>query len=113
MTFVRMMAYLKDSELVFRLSRNCQYTDIVVEEPEKFLEILRNKCILTTFHDEYQVFKALGKGGFAHVYLAKKDDQLFAIKAFNKLYVKGCSNGKESLENEIKIMRKLKSDYIV
>lgn len=47
------------------------------------------KLIQTTFHEEYDVRKMIGKGSFAKVYLAikKETGEEYAIKAFNKEYV--------------------------
>lgn len=52
--------------------------------------------------------KKIGKGNFASVYLATRiEDQLkFAIKAFSKEATYSEANGKESLVNEIQLMRR-------
>ena len=81
-----MTTYQMEEQIVFRLVRNSLYTDFIIEEAQKLKEILASKCIFTTFHDDFQVESAIGKGGFAHVYLAKKNStgHIYAVKAFNK-----------------------------
>jgi serine/threonine protein kinase len=53
--------------------------------------------------------KELGRGNFASVYLVSSnlDGKQYAIKAFSKEATYSEENGKESLINEITIMRKL------
>ena len=55
----------------------------------------------------FKVFKKIGKGNFASVYLAERveDGQQMAIKAFSKSVAYAEENGKEGLINEIKLMR--------
>ena len=57
----------------------------------------------------------IGKGSFAKVYLATKKSTgvNYAIKAFNKEFMTEQFKGKESLENEIKVMRRLNQDNLV
>lgn len=57
----------------------------------------------------------IGKGSFARVYLVenKQTQEKFAVKAFSKEYLLSQSKGKESLVNEIKIMRDLNHEYIM
>ena len=56
----------------------------------------------------FKPIKKIGKGNFASVYLAIRleDDQKFAIKAFSKEATYSEEKGKESLVNEIELMRK-------
>ena len=51
----------------------------------------------------------IGKGSFAKVYLATKKSTgiNYAVKAFNKEFMLEQFKGRESLENEIKVMRRL------
>jgi len=51
----------------------------------------------------------MGKGSFARVYLVERieDNKMFACKAFLKEAIYNKVNGKESLINEIEIMKKL------
>lgn len=57
----------------------------------------------------------IGKGSFAKVYLAtKKENKLnYAIKAFNKEFMLTQHKGRESLINEITIMRTLNHDNLI
>lgn len=50
---------------------------------------MNNKCLQSTFHEEFGVTKMIGKGSFAKVYLATKKStaQNYAIKAFNKEFM--------------------------
>lgn len=61
------------------------------------------------------VTKMIGKGSFAKVYLAtKKENNLqYAIKAFNKEFMLAQHKGKESLINEIVVMRALHNDHLI
>lgn len=47
---------------------------------------LKHQCVLTTFNNDYQAIKLMGKGNFARVYYArsKLDGGEFAVKAFEK-----------------------------
>ncbi|EGR29198.1 protein kinase domain protein [Ichthyophthirius multifiliis] len=57
----------------------------------------------------------IGKGSFAKVYMATKKSQniQYAIKAFNKVFMASQHKGKQSLINEISIMRQLDSDHLI
>ncbi|CAD8192997.1 unnamed protein product [Paramecium octaurelia] len=67
------------------------------------------------FHHLFKVFKRIGKGNFASVYLAERveDGQQMAIKAFSKSVAYAEENGKEGLMNEIKLMRQLDHPNII
>ncbi|CAD8211501.1 unnamed protein product [Paramecium octaurelia] len=67
------------------------------------------------FHHLFKVFKKIGKGNFASVYLAERveDGQQMAIKAFSKGVAYAEENGKEGLMNEIKLMRQLDHPNII
>ncbi|CAD8182538.1 unnamed protein product [Paramecium octaurelia] len=103
-----------DQEYI-RLQRNGQYVDIVLENCEQLKKVLINKCILTTFHTDFQVLKMIGKGSFANVYLANRQSNgvQYAVKAFSKLYIHGQFRGREGLENEIRVMRRLNQENIL
>jgi serine/threonine protein kinase len=60
------------------------------------------------FHELFKPIKKIGKGNFASVYLAIRleDDKKFAIKAFSKEATYAEDKGKESLVNEIELMRR-------
>lgn len=57
----------------------------------------------------------IGKGSFAKVYLATKhkDKKSYAIKAFNKDFMKQQPKGKEALVNEMQVMRELNCEYLL
>jgi calcium-dependent protein kinase len=67
------------------------------------------------FHELFKGVKKIGKGNFASVYLTQRisDSKYFAVKAFQKETTFKPTNGKEGLENEIKILRKLNHPNIV
>ena len=60
------------------------------------------------FHEIFKPIKKIGKGNFASVYLVYKheDGHKYAVKAFSKEATYGEDKGKESLVNEIEVMRK-------
>jgi serine/threonine protein kinase len=60
------------------------------------------------FHELFKPIKKIGKGNFASVYLAIRleDEKKFAIKAFSKEATYAEDKGKESLVNEIELMRR-------
>lgn len=57
----------------------------------------------------------IGKGSFARVYLVEDKETLqkFAVKAFSKEYLLSQAKGKESLINEIDIMKNMEHKYIM
>jgi serine/threonine protein kinase len=61
------------------------------------------------FHKNYKAIKKIGKGAFASVYLVESysDGQKYAAKMFSKKMVYSEDNGKESLDLEIEVMKKL------
>lgn len=71
--------------------------------------------IQSDFHDKFNAIKMIGKGSFARVYLVenKKTNQKFAVKAFSKEYLLSQPKGKESLINEIEIMKKIQNENIM
>ncbi|CAD8188252.1 unnamed protein product [Paramecium octaurelia] len=113
---VVIMSFFKtDYGMAIRLQKNGQYIDILTSDPNVLKQLLQYKCLQTTFHDEFSVSKMIGKGSFAKVYLAAKKSTgvQFAIKAFNKEFMLEQSRGKESLENEIRVMRRLNQENLV
>ena len=98
-----------DNKEVIRLQRNGQYVDILFEDFEQLKKIFSAKCILTTFHTDFNVQKLIGKGSFANVYLAIRNTNgvQYAVKAFSKLFINAQFRGREGLENEIRVMRRL------
>lgn len=65
------------------------------------------------FHEMFKPLKKLGKGNFASVYEVERvtDHAKFAVKAFSKQSCFNGKNGKESLINELTIMRELSQDW--
>jgi len=63
----------------------------------------------------FKAKKKIGKGAFATVYLAERlrDHRLVAVKAFSKEKQYAGDKGRESLENEIKLMRRLSHSNIM
>ena len=59
------------------------------------------------FHEMFKPIRKLGKGNFASVYEAERltDGKKFAVKAFCKKNSYSAKNGKESLINELQILR--------
>ena len=61
------------------------------------------------FHQFFKPIRKLGKGNFASVYEVERltDRQRFAVKAFSKQGLYNAKNGKQSLINELSVMRSL------
>ncbi|KRX11222.1 Protein kinase-like domain [Pseudocohnilembus persalinus] len=102
----------------FKFSKNQRGIDIFTPDDNLYKDwkkVLNYRTIQTTFHDEFMVTKMIGKGSFAKVYLAtKKENNLqYAIKAFNKEFMLAQHKGKESLINEIVVMRALHNDHLI
>ncbi|CAD8165320.1 unnamed protein product [Paramecium pentaurelia] len=76
---------------------------------------LRSRINQYKFHQYFRVFKKIGKGNFATVYFTEKieDGQQFAVKAFSKQVAYNEENGKESIINEIQIMRELNNQHLM
>lgn len=57
----------------------------------------------------FKPLRKLGKGNFASVYEVERltDGRRFAVKAFSKQVCFNTENGKESLVNELHVMRQL------
>ncbi|KRW99265.1 Protein kinase-like domain [Pseudocohnilembus persalinus] len=60
----------------------------------------------------YQFLSVLGKGSFGEVYKASKQNSIYAIKLIEKELVKR-KKLEQYVDNEIKIMKELNSQYIV
>ncbi|CAD8048082.1 unnamed protein product [Paramecium primaurelia] len=78
-----------------------------VSDLEQLRQFLGKKMNQTGFHQYFKVYKKIGKGSFASVYLAQRieDGTRMAVKAFCKNAVYKEENGKDGLINEIQIMR--------
>jgi len=61
--------------------------------------------------DDYIIIKKIGSGSFATVYLAQKDQQLYALKVINKTEITAVYEQK--LNNEIHILKKIDHPNIV
>jgi serine/threonine protein kinase len=55
------------------------------------------------------------KFSYFKVYLIERnsDKEKFAVKAFSKEYLKSQTNGKESIINEIQIMKSISHPYVI
>ncbi|CAK80477.1 unnamed protein product (macronuclear) [Paramecium tetraurelia] len=116
-TTIVMMNLIKHDQHgnIIRLSRNGKYIDFKFEDYDALKNLLNHRCLQSTFHDEFGVAKMIGKGSFAKVYLATKKSTgiNYAVKAFNKEFMLEQFKGRESLENEIKVMRRLNQENLV
>ncbi len=65
------------------------------------------RAIKTSFHEDFMIQKQIGKGTYAKVFLAtKKQNKIdYAVKVYGKDYIANLSHGRESLRNEIEILR--------
>lgn len=59
------------------------------------------------FHNQFKAVRKLGKGNFASVYEVShlETGKRYAVKAFSKANVFSVQNGRESLMNELSVMR--------
>lgn len=102
----------------FRFTRNGKIIELYTNDSSVYKtwkNVLIYRCIQSTFHEEFIVTKMIGKGSFAKVYLASKKSQniQYAIKAFNKEFMASQHKGKESLVNEVSVMRQLNNDHLI
>lgn len=76
---------------------------------QQWILILSKKINQRNFHKLFKAKKKIGKGAFATVYLAERlvDNKMVAVKAFSKEKQFSGDKGRESLENEIRIMRSI------
>lgn len=90
----------------------CQNTE---DAAIAFQVIMTSKINTFGFHEMYKASKKIGKGSFASVYLVTKKttEEEFAVKAFSKETLYAQPRGKESLVNELKIMRMLSHPNII
>ena len=67
------------------------------------------------FHDLFKARRKIGKGAFATVYLAERllDKKMVAVKAFSKERQYASEKGKESLINEINLMRAVNHENVI
>jgi serine/threonine protein kinase len=76
---------------------------------EKWLNAFSKVAIRTDLHKRFRVNKVVGAGAFAKVYEATslKTKELVAIKGFSKRYLASKEKGKQSIWNEVSILRRL------
>lgn len=85
------------------------------QEFNAWIDAFTQVGIRTDFHNRFQVSRIIGSGAFANVYEAteKSSEKKYAIKGFNKQYLEQEAKGKESLWNEISILRKIKHNNLL
>lgn len=101
-----------------RFIKNMKYSDLWLSDEHQFTEWkvqLSKVCVQSDFHIKFNAVKMIGKGSFARVYLVenKEDGTRSAVKAFSKEYLLSQNKGKESLINEIQIMKDINHQYIM
>ena len=79
------------------------------EEYKIWITALTSVLTRTDFHNRFTVSKIIGSGAFANVYEAteKSSGKIFAVKGFNKSFLEQETKGKQSLWNEIEVMKGL------
>eukprot|EP00361_Fabrea_salina_P004493 CAMPEP_0202434276 /NCGR_PEP_ID=MMETSP1345-20130828/14831_1 /ASSEMBLY_ACC=CAM_ASM_000843 /TAXON_ID=342563 /ORGANISM="Fabrea Fabrea salina" /LENGTH=362 /DNA_ID=CAMNT_0049046899 /DNA_START=161 /DNA_END=1249 /DNA_ORIENTATION=+ len=102
----------------FRLGNQNNYQEFYTEDEQtlnNWLDTLSRVCILTEIEEEFKLLEKIGEGSFAKVYFTKglRDAKDYAVKQILKKKLKKSKNGVERLIDEIKVMRDLKSEYIV
>lgn len=108
----------KTPAFCFRFLRNKKYTDLFTTDKESFDEWKEQfskvfwQC---DFQSKFEPLKELGKGSFAKVYLVKNisNGKEFAVKAFSKKPSPTLTNRRQSLINEIEILKQLKHENIL
>ena len=108
----------KEKRFCIRFIKNMKYCDFWISDDNDFRnwkQALTKVFIQSDFHVKFNAIKMIGKGSFARVYLVedKETKAKFAVKAFSKEYLLSQSKGKESLMNEIEIMRLVKHGNIM
>lgn len=79
----------KEAKYGIRLIHNNEFCEMYArskEVQEKWISELTRFCVLTCYSSSYVNIKAIGKGSFARVFLAKKrsDGAERAVKTFDK-----------------------------
>jgi calcium-dependent protein kinase len=101
------------ARFAIKISARGKYSVLYAQNQEEFemwKTHLSRAMMRVDFHATYQVNKMIGQGGFASVYEAsfKSDpEKKFAVKGFNKATVQSQPREKQSLWNEITILRQL------
>eukprot|EP01015_Nassula_variabilis_P025207 TRINITY_DN488_c0_g1_i23.p1 TRINITY_DN488_c0_g1~~TRINITY_DN488_c0_g1_i23.p1 ORF type:complete len:558 (+),score=114.53 TRINITY_DN488_c0_g1_i23:107-1780(+) len=102
----------KKNEYGFKIMKNNMEQEYFVNNKQQFEAFygqLRKYCINTDFDNQYEMVSMVGQGSTANVYVAvnKQDQKKYAVKSFNKQIVLSEQKGRESLVNEINIIRQL------
>ena len=108
----------KTNSYCFRFIKNMRFADLYTDEKANFEEWKAHFSRVfwqVDFHVKYNTLKMIGKGSFARVYMVenKETKARYAVKAFSKSHILSQSKGKESLMNEIEIMRDVKHPNIM
>ncbi|CAD8145155.1 unnamed protein product [Paramecium pentaurelia] len=82
---------------------------------KQWREYLSSRINQWQFHQMFRIYKKIGKGNFASVYLAQniESGKNMAIKAFSKQVAYGEEHGKQAIQNELYIMRQLNHSHIM
>ena len=116
--FINKVFQQKENTYGFRFIKNMRYCDLYAEDESTFLDWrvkLARVFIQCDFHQKFTTLKMIGKGSFARVYLVenKESKEKFAVKAFSKEFMLAQPKGKDSLINEINVMRSLNHPNII
>lgn len=108
----------EESRSCVRFIKNMKYCDFLIKGQESqraWQKAFGKVFIQSNFHEKFSAIKMIGKGSFARVYLVedKETFQKFAVKAFSKEYLLSQVKGKESLVNEIQIMKSMQHENIM
>lgn len=98
--------------------KNLKYSELWTKDEEDLRQwqaALSKVCIQSDFHSKFSALKMIGKGSFARVYLVEHQTtkEHYAVKAFSKEYLLSQKKGKDSLLNEIEIMKQLDHENLM
>ena len=99
--------------LGFRFIKGHKFTEIFLEDEEKYLEWvshIEKHFIQTNLHQKYKLLDHLGRGSFAECFKVESvaTGKHYAVKSFNKTFMRSQKNGRASLINETKLMMGLR-----
>jgi serine/threonine protein kinase len=87
------------------------------EEIDKWIEALKQSCILLDLKDEFMLGSLLGKGNFAKVHSCERkndpDKVKYALKTIEKSGIKQCKRNITSVLLEIDILRDLDHEFVI
>ncbi|CAD8139902.1 unnamed protein product [Paramecium pentaurelia] len=94
--------------------KQCEFKGSL-RELQKLRQYLGKRMNQIGFHQYFKVYRLIGQGSFASVYLATRieDGMKMAVKAFCKNVIYKQEKGKEGLVNEIQIMRDLEHQNLM